>query len=402
MSQPDAELELTLLMPCLDEHETIATCVTKARQALAELCLEGEVLVADNGSTDGSRALAEQAGARVVPVPVKGYGAALQGGIAAAHGRYVIMGDADDSYDWSAIGPFVEKLRGGAELVMGCRLPKGGGTILPGAMPFSHRWLGNPGLSAVGRLFFGCPVTDFHCGLRGFSREAIESLDLRTMGMEFASEMVIRATLAKLRIEQVPITLHPDGRSGRPKLRTWRDGWRHLRFMLLYSPRWLFLLPGLLLMLLGLVGFGAVLPGPFHLGRLALDLNSLLVFALCLLVGFQIVSFAVSARIFATSEGLLPPDPSLQRAYRIFTLERGLLVSMLVGLGGLGLLLGTVAEWVRAGFGELSYQWDLRRTIPGVTLLALGAQGTFTSFFLSLVGLERRRGELAPEDPPTD
>lgn len=388
---PGPDLELTCLMPCLDEAETLATCVEKALRGLAELGIEGEVLVADNGSTDGSQEIAAAAGARVVPVPTRGYGAALAGGIAVARGRFVIMGDADDSYDWSNLGPLVAALREGADLVMGCRLPKGGGTILPGAMPFLHRWLGNPGLSFVGRVLFGCPVTDFHCGLRGFRRNRMRELDLRTTGMEFASEMVIKATLHGLRIAEVPITLHPDGRSRPPHLRTWRDGWRHLRFMLLFAPHWLFTLPGGLAMLLGGAGFLAVLPGPLFIGGVGLDVHSMLVFAFAALLGLQLVCFGLSARVFAIREGLLPDDPWLLGILRRWTLEVGLLLGLALGAGGVALLLAAVRAWAAVDYGEFDYETGLRLVIPAVSLMAFGVQVFFTSFFLA---------SFAPEDRP--
>jgi len=378
-------------MPCLNEAETLETCIRKAQGALARLGIDGEVLIADNGSTDGSIEIARKLGARVVSIPERGYGSALGGGIAAARGRFVIMGDADDSYDWGGIEPFVARLRDGAQLVMGCRLPAGGGTIKPHAMPFSHRWLGNPVLSTLGRLLFGCPVTDFHCGMRGFDAAAIATLNLRTTGMEFASEMVIRATLGRLRIAQVPITLYPDGRSRPPHLRTWRDGWRHLRFMLLYSPNWLFWVPGHLLLWLGLIGFALVLPGPFHVGRIALDANTLLVSAICCIIGLQWIAFALAARLFASEEGLLPEDVFVKRLYGLFTLERGIILGLLFGLGGLALLGVALLYWARLDFGSIPYPIGLRLVIPAVTLLAFGAQFILSSFFLSLLVLKRAR-----------
>src|ERR1017187_4321484 len=283
-------------MPCLDEAETIGTCVRKALASLSKLGIRGEVLVADNGSTDGSVKIARDLGARVVDIPRKGYGNALRGGIEGARGKWIIMGDSDDSYDFSNLGPFVEKFRQGYELVMGCRMPYGGGTILPGAMPWKHRWIGNPALSFIGRLFFRCPVTDFHCGLRGLTREAFERMQLKTMGMEFASEMVIKSMLRRLKIAEVPITLHKDGRSRPPHLRSWRDGWRHLRFMLLFSPRWLFLWPGLAMLFLGFALFVPLSIGPVNIGRVQFNTNTLLVTGMMVIVGFQVLFFGVFTR----------------------------------------------------------------------------------------------------------
>ncbi len=384
-----AGLELTLLMPCLNEAETIATCVAKARESLRELGVAGEVLVADNGSTDGSQALAEAAGARVVAVPEKGYGSALLGGIAAARGQFVIMGDADDSYDWSTLGPFVEQLRAGADLVMGCRLPRGGGTILPGAMPPLNRYLGNPFLSWLGRWLFGCPVTDFHCGLRGFRKSSVDGLNLHTTGMEFASEMVIRATLQELDIRQVPITLHPDGRTRPPHLRPWRDGWRHLRFMLLYSPRWLFLVPGFLLIIVGALGLGALAVAPVRLGSVRLSTNTQIVAALAVLVGCQAIWFWFSARLYAVTAGLLPRQAELDRLLARLTLERGLLVAGGLTLSGLALLAWVFGQWYRTGFGELPVTMS-QAVIPAVTLIAVGVQAAFASFFFSILALPHR------------
>lgn len=382
VESPAAPLELTIVMPCLNEAETLAACIQKARLGLERAGVRGEILVADNGSTDGSVALAEKLGARVVHVKEKGYGSALRGGIEAARGKWIIMGDADDSYDFSRIEGFVQKFREQYDLVMGCRLPSGGGTIQPGAMPWKNRWLGNPVLSLIGRVFFKCPARDFHCGLRGFTREAYHKMELKTTGMEFASEMVIKATLKSLRIAEVPITLHPDGRSRPPHLKPWRDGWRHLRFMLIYSPRWLFLVPGLVLSVLG-GGVGAVLAlMPIHLGRIELSIGTLAVAGASVVIGVQLVAFAFFSKVFAIGEGLLPQDPKLSRMFKAFTLEKGICLGLVILAAGLGLLLHAVWIWKQAGYGELSYGENMRRLIPAVTLIMVAVQICFSSFFL--------------------
>ncbi|MEI7533778.1 MAG: glycosyltransferase family 2 protein [Verrucomicrobiae bacterium] len=382
-------MELTILMPCLNEAETLAQCVEKARLGLERSGLPGEILVADNGSTDGSQAIAEKLGARVVAVPEKGYGSALRGGVRAARGRWIIMGDADSSYDFSDLAGFVKKFQEGNELVMGCRLPVGGGTILPGAMPWKNRWIGNPILSFIGRLFFKCPAHDFHSGLRGFTRDAFEKMDLKTTGMEFASEMVIKSTLKQLKIAEVPVTLHPDGRSRPPHLKPWRDGWRHLRFMLLYSPRWLFLMPGLLLLAVGGVLGAALAVQNLTIGGVVLNVGTLMMACMTVVVGFQLTAFAFYTKIFAIAEGLLPEDPKLNRLFKFFTLEKGLVVSGLVLAVGLGLLLRSVWQWRQAQFGPMpSMEENLRQLIPAATLILLGVQGVFSCFFLSVLGMK--------------
>ncbi len=379
--------DLTILMPCLNEAETIGACVNKALASLKSLGIPGEVVVADNGSTDGSRQIAEALGARVVQIAQKGYGNALRFGVEAARGKWIIMGDSDDSYDFSDLDGFVENLRAGFDLVMGCRMPRGGGTLMPGAMPWKHRWIGNPFLSFIGRLFFSSPVTDFHCGLRGFTRDAYEKMDLKTTGMEFASEMVIKATLRNMRITEVPITLHKDGRSRPPHLRSWRDGWRHLRFMLLFSPRWLFLAPGLAMLLVGLALFIVLSLGPVKIGRVQLDTNTLLLSGMMVVVGFQILFFGLFARLYAVTRGLLPQQRQLSWLVHLFSLERGILIGLLIFLLGFGFLVAAILKWKAVGFGEMSYAGSLRLVIPAATCMMLAVQTIFSSFFLSLLEL---------------
>jgi len=374
-------------MPCLNEAETLAVCIEKAQASLRELNVAGEIVIADNGSTDGSQEIARTLNARVVDVALKGYGNALMAGIAAAEGKYVIMGDADDSYEFSALGPFIDKLRAGYDLVMGNRF-RGG--IKPGAMPPLHRYLGNPVLTFIGRLFFRSPVSDFHCGLRGFSKAAVTKLDLRTTGMEFASEMVVKATLQKMRIAEVPTTLSPDGRSRPPHLRSWRDGWRHLRFLLLYSPRWLFLYPGVVLMIAGLLVAACLLPGPRVVGSITFDVHTLLYASMAVLIGFQAIVFAMFTKVFAISEGLLPDDPRLDTVMNFITLEVGLIVGLLLVFFGLAGSIYAVVFWDQRSFGVLDPERTLRIVIPAVTSLMLGSQILLSSFFLSILGLRRR------------
>ncbi|HQR05746.1 MAG TPA: glycosyltransferase family 2 protein [Gemmatales bacterium] len=389
--QPVAtEYELSIVMPCLNEADTVGTCVRKAHAAIEKMGIRGEIVIADNGSTDGSQAIATEHGARIVPVAAKGYGNALMGGISAAKGKYVIMGDADDSYDFGEAPKFVAKLREGYELVQGCRFPRGGGTIEKGAMPFLHYWLGNPLFSFLSRLWFRAPINDIYCGLRGFTKDLYDRLDLRSYGMEFATEMVIKASLFKAKIAEVPITLHPDGRKSHPPhLKTWRDGWRTLRFFLLYSPRWLFLIPGLFLILLGIVGYSLALPG-IKIGSATFDAHSLLFASLFLMVGYQAVLFALFTKRFAISEGMMPPDDRLTKFFQWATLERGLIIGTLAGLGGLFLLVGAINQWWEAGFGSLNYAVTMRWVIPGVTLCMLGFQTLFGSFFISVLGMRRK------------
>lgn len=377
-------VELTILMPCLNEAETLGTCVRKAMDYLARSGVVGEVLVADNGSTDGSQAIAQGLGARVVPVARRGYGAALIAGIAAARGRYVIMGDSDDSYDFTNLDAFVEKLRQGFDLVMGNRF-RGG--IKPGAMPPLHRYLGNPVLSTIGRVFFGSPVRDFHCGLRGFNRQAMLGLDLRAPGMEFASEMVVKATVQGLRITEVPTTLSPDGRSRPPHLRSWRDGWRHLRFLLVFCPRWLFLYPGAALFLAGLAAMALLLPGPVSLGGVTLDVHTLLYASGAMVMGFQAVQFWVFARIYGAQQGVVPEARRLTSALSRFGLEPALILAGVLVLGGLGLGVGAVAMWGAEHFGPLTGMAAMRVAIASVTAMVLGLQLAFGAFFVALLGM---------------
>ena len=382
-------LELSVVMPCLNEAETLAGCIEAARQALHEHKIVGEIIVADNGSTDGSQLIAARLGACVVEVGEQGYGSALMAGIAAARGRFVIMGDADGSYDFLEIPKFVDKLRAGFDLIQGCRLPSGGGTVLPHAMPFLHRWWGNPMLSRVARWWFRTPIHDVYCGLRGFSKELYERLGQRCTGMEFAVEMIVKSQLHGAHITEVPVTLHPDGRTSHaPHLRTFRDGWRTLRFFLMYSPRWLFLVPGAVLVGLGVLGYGLALPGVTFRG-ISLDAHTLLFASLALLLGYQSILFALFTKTYAVGAGLLPADPRLTRFFSLLTLERGLLIGAAALCLGCGLLLTAVNHWRAVDFGLLNYAQVMRLVIPGVTLTALGFQTVLASFFISILGMPR-------------
>ncbi|HMI89367.1 MAG TPA: glycosyltransferase family 2 protein [Polyangiaceae bacterium] len=386
----DSDIELSVVMPCLNEADTLETCIVKAKEAISQHRIRGEVVIADNGSSDGSQAIAERLGARVVDVKAKGYGNALMGGIAAARGRFVIMGDADDSYDFREIPRFVDELRKGHDLVQGCRLPSGGGKILPGAMPFLHRWWGNPMFSAMVRTMFNAPIHDVYCGMRGFTKGAYERLDMRCTGMEFATEMIIKTSRYKMNIAEVPITLHPDGRKAHaPHLKTFRDGWRTLRFFLMCSPRWLFLIPGICMFLLGLLGYALALPGIQLMGA-NLDAHTLLVASLALLLGHQAIFFAIFAKMFSINERLMPDDPRMARFFKVFDLEKGLLLGVGAVAGGLALLGWSVAEWRAVGFGPLDYAYTMRLVIPGVALSALGAQTILSSFVISILSLQRR------------
>ena len=380
-------IELSVVMPCLNEAATVGVCVKKAMDALERHGIRGEVVVADNGSTDGSQRIARDFGARVVPVERRGYGSALLSGIAEARGEFVLMGDADDTYDFAQLDEFVAKLREGYDLVMGNRFK---GKILPGAMPPLHRYLGNPVLTGLGRLFFKSPVGDFHCGLRAFRKDAIDRLGLRTLGMEFASEMVVKASAFGLRVTEIPTTLAPDRRDRAPHLRTWRDGWRHLRFLLLYSPRWLFLYPGIVSFVLGIALSAVLLPGPRKIGNVVFDVHTLLFAAMAILIGFQSILFATFTKIFAISEGLLPEDPRLSRVFRYVTLETGLVTGVLLILAGTSAWVLGLEYWRILAFGALDPEITLRIVIPGVVCFTLGFQVVLSSFFLSVLGMSRR------------
>ena len=376
-----------MVLPCLNEALTITGCVREAMDALAASGIAGEGVVADNGSTDGSQALATKAGARVVPIAIKGYGNALRGGIMAAHGRYILMGDADGSYDFSHLPRFVERLRAGADLVMGNRFLGG---IAPGAMPWKNRHIGNPILSFIGRLFFGTGIGDFHCGLRAFTAEAYRRMDLRTTGMELASEIVIKSVLFGLRVEEVPTVLRKDGRDRPPHLRPWRAGWRHLRFMLLFSPRWLFWYPGIALMAAGIITGSVLVRGPLPLGRITLDVHTLLFAAVAVLIGFQATSFAVLSKFVATRAGLRRPEAGFDEWFRHVTLESGLVCGALLVATGLALSVSAVSIWGGHGFGHLQPAETLRWVIPGALCLVLGCQMILTSFFLGVLRLDTR------------
>lgn len=383
-------IEVSVVMPCLNEADTLGTCIEKAQRAFDANHIRGEIIVSDNGSTDGSQDIAKSMGARLVEAKAKGYGNALMSGIGAARGKFVIMGDADDSYDFLEVPKFVEKLREGYELVQGCRLPSGGGRVMPRAMPFLHRWLGNPMFSVMVRRMFWARIHDVYCGMRGFTKELYDRLNLRCTGMEFATEMIIKSNIYGTRITEVPITLHPDGRKAhKPHLKTFRDGWRTLRFFLMYSPRWLFLYPGCLLILLGLIGYGLALPGLTAIG-VTFDAHTLLVSSLFILLGYQSILFAVFAKTFAITEGLLPENRRLSRFYEVVNLEKGLLAGIAALISGVILLLVAVNQWRIHSFGRLDYAQTMRLVIPGVTLTALGFQTILSGFLVSILGMRRR------------
>lgn len=383
-------IELSVVMPCLNEADTLETCIRKALRAVSEMGIEAEIIVADNGSTDGSQEIARRLGVQVEQVEPKGYGNALMAGIAASRGRFVIMGDSDDSYDFLEIPRFVHNLRSGHDLVQGCRLPAGGGVVKPGAMPWLHRWLGNPLFSFLARHWFNAPIHDIYCGLRGFTRDLYESLRQRCTGMEFATEMIIKSCLSGAKISEVPITLHPDGRKAHaPHLKTFRDGWRTLRFFMMYSPRWLFLVPGALLILAGLAGYAVAMPG-LKINGIAFDAHTLLFASLAILCGYQSILFAIFTKTFAISEKLMPEDPRMTRLFELVNLEKGLTGGVIAMLIGVVLLVGAVNQWRTVDFGQLNYSHTMRWVIPGATLTALGFQTIVSSFFVSILGMNRR------------
>jgi glycosyltransferase involved in cell wall biosynthesis len=380
------DIEVSIVMPCLDEEESLGACIKMAQEGLERAGARGEIVIADNGSTDGSQEIARALGARVVDVPAKGYGAALMGGFEAARGEFIVMGDADGSYDFGHIEAFLERLRAGDELVMGNRFEGG---IEEGAMPVLNRYLGNPVLSFIGRLLFPSAIGDFHCGLRAFRRDMLPKLDLQSPGMEFASEMVVKATLQKLKISEVPTTLSPDLRSRPPHLRPWRDGWRHLRFLFLFSPRWLFFYPGLALMLIGTVAMIALLPGTLEAFGIGFDVHTMVYASAMIVVGYQAILFAVFARVYAMTEGFLPAQEGLQRLMGRINLEVGLIVGALLTLAGVVLAIVALAIWGGRGFDELDYRDTLRIVIPSATLLMLGVQTVLGSLFLSILGIRQ-------------
>ncbi|MDQ1576378.1 MAG: hypothetical protein QOH55_1528 [Microbacteriaceae bacterium] len=382
-------IELSIVMPCLNEAETLATCIDKAVGYLERSGIVGEVVIADNGSTDGSQEIAERHGARVVAVAAKGYGSALIGGIEAARGTYVIMGDADDSYDFANLDGFVERLRAGDELVMGNRFLGG---IAPGAMPPLHKYLGNPVLSTIGRLFFRSPIRDFHCGLRGFNRQSILDLHLQTSGMEFASEMVVKASLGGSRVSEVPTTLKKDGRSRPPHLRSWRDGWRHLRFLLIFSPRWLFLVPGTVAFAIGILGTFFLSLGPLVIGSVGFDVSSQVYLAALGVVGYQAILFAILSKIYAQHEGFhIPRSRNFDRLERRISLESSAIAGVILFLLGLGIAIAQVVIWAHAGFGALDAASTLRAAIPGALLMMLGSQTVMAGMFLGVLSVVLKR-----------
>jgi hypothetical protein len=380
-----SDVLLTILMPCLNEAETIGACIRKAQGFLLRTRIAGEILVADNGSTDGSQQIASDLGARVVHVSQRGYGAALRAGIAAARGTFTIMGDADDSYDFSQLDDFLAELRHGADLVVGNRF-RGG--IMPGAMPFLHRYLGNPVLSLVGRTFFRTSISDFHCGLRGFRTEVIRHLDLRSNGMEFASEMIVRSALDGLRVAEVPTKLHKDGRSRPPHLRTWHDGWRHLKFLLIYCPRWLFLVPGAAMLILGATLAGLLFSGPQRLTtNVVLDLNTFLAACFFVMLGIQLVTFGVLIRHHASVQGYLPDSPRATALVNLMSIDRLALVAFVLAVCGAGLLIAALLAWQKTGFGPLPDPFIPRLIVLGATMIVIGVQTFFSAFLLGILSI---------------
>jgi len=383
-------IELSIVMPCLNEERTVGICIEKALRFMRANGIAGEVVIGDNGSTDDSVRIAESLGARVASTPKKGYGFALMAGIKAAQGRYIIMGDADDSYDFSALGEMLEKLRAGHDLVMGNRF-KGG--IKPGAMPFLHRYLGNPVLSMLGRLFFKIPVRDFHCGLRGFSKEAYSRLNMQTGGMEFASELVVKASLQKFKIAEVPVILYPDGRDRKPHLRTWSDGWRHLRFLLLHSPDWLFLYPGLFLLLIGITGAAILSFGDIRIEHVRLGIHTLLYAYLFIMVGFHFLSFFMVSRLFGIDTQLFPQPKEYHKVRKLVTLETGLIVGFILLLAGIFLSAINIYDWKQTGFGDLEPNHNLRLLFPSITFILIGIEIILASFILSFIKISIRQEE---------
>lgn len=384
----EREIELTILMPCLNEAETLEICVKKAMSFLKDNNVNGEVLIADNGSTDGSQDIAIRNGARVVNVEQKGYGSALRGGSENARGKYVIMGDADDSYNFLNLMPFLEKLREGYELVMGNRF-KGG--IEKGAMPPLHKYLGNPVLSFIGRIFYPSEIKDFHCGLRGYNQAAIQGLQLQTTGMEYASEMVVQATLHKLKMIEVPTTLSPDGRSRPPHLRSWRDGWRHLKFLMMYSPDWTFLYPGLILSIIGLIMMVAIGVGPMRIGSVNFGINTMMYGSASLLVGINISLFSMFTKAYALSTGFIPNNPKTIGILEKFTVEKGVVIGVVLTLMGLIATIVAFVIWGNNSFGSLQPESIMKITIPATTLIAIGIEMIFASFFLGILEIERKK-----------
>lgn len=387
--------ELTILMPCLNEAETIGVCIKRAKKLIDDNDIDGEILISDNGSTDGSQEIALALGARVEDCPVRGYGAALQFGIENAEGRFILMGDSDDSYRFDEAFQMIEKLRNGFDVCMGTRLR---GKIMPGAMPTLNRYLGNPVLTAIGKILFKIDLSDFHCGMRAFRRDKILGLDLVTTGMEWASEMIIKAKLAGIEMTEVPVTLYKDGRSRPPHLKPWRDGWRHLRFMLLHSPTWLFTLPGIIMMSIGLLGEAILSRSMITIGHVSLDVHTLLVMAFLLLLGVQMVFTGLFARLYSTVNGILPYDEKFEKTVKKLTLEKLLVLSLILGTAGLGGFLYTIWEWYRVNFSELNYRVTMRQLIPSLSLIAISVQGVFNGFMLSVLFLKTRKNYLRGDE----